>query len=75
MITDDDIWPLHMSRKKAAAYLTLHGFPISVSTLAKMACFETAVSGPPHFRTSWGRVNYPKVDLDIWAKNNIKRIK
>lgn len=57
-----------LSRKEAVAYLNSLGYPISISSLEKMASNNNAGNGPPFMRFRWKTVRYRRDELEAWAK-------
>lgn len=57
----------YLTRKAASEYLHSIGCPIASSTLAKLACREGVLKGPPYIKIGWRIVRYRKEDLQIWA--------
>lgn len=67
-------FPLWLTRKQAAAYLTQEGFRISVGTLANKAANSNAGHGPPFDRRGWKAVTYNRNDLDAWLAKQTQRV-
>jgi hypothetical protein len=63
-----------LRRKEAAQYLETLGCPISMRTLEKYANNSNEGRGPPFFRFRWKTVRYKRLDLERWAKDELKRV-
>ncbi len=59
-----------LRRVDAAEYLAeVHGFPIAIATLAKLA----SVGGGPRMEYAGRFPLYPKSELDAWAESKISK--
>jgi hypothetical protein len=65
--------PVWLTRKAASLYLRKLGVPVAAQTLAIMAIHNNSGGGPPFTRSGWKTVRYLTTDLDVWAKQRIRR--
>ncbi len=69
---DSSAW---FTRKKATAYLSKIGCPVSPQTLANLAVHENSGHGPPFSRIGKKIIRYSKEDLDTWAATKTVRVR
>jgi hypothetical protein len=70
-MNSDHVW---LTRKAAAIYLRKLGVPVAAQTLAIMAIHNNSGGGPAFTRSGWKTVRYLTTDLDIWAKQRIRKV-
>jgi hypothetical protein len=61
----------YLTRRELAGFLTEHGFPISKSTLDKLA-MPTRAEGPPHVGYWGNRALYDPDKSLAWAKKRFR---
>jgi len=63
-----------LSRKEAAIYLGELGYPIAPKTLSNLGSNGNAKGGPPFTQYRWRMVRYRRADLELWARNQSRRV-